>query len=316
MSNIFLKNDINTMFTTETETSISLPQWITIIDNNASQTSNMSQSATPENILQNGGNMSATSINSSLYKDGNQLINMITSESSSINNANAQQGGSAALNENKLLNLLTSDTNSIFSNTSTEMLEEQLRNILKQDNKHMTNATQKGGNNINVDDVKNFFMDLKLQGVNVDLKLNNKSFTEFFNDNNTTTDLSNISGGTDAESATSSAFINQFNAHNITNSETSQTSVLNGMVGGAKEKKERKNKGKVNPSFEALINLRKKIATKLEIPNGVPAMKIASSLIKELKESDSKLDTVNAAKQVTEKLDDVKYMKHVKEMLK
>jgi len=80
---------------------------------------------------------------------------------------------------NRLLKMLEAETES----SSTSQLEKQLQESLKQN----------GGrnNNINVNDIKSFFLDLKSQGVNVNVKLDNKSLSEFFN-MHTTTDISDM----------------------------------------------------------------------------------------------------------------------------
>jgi hypothetical protein len=158
--------------------------------NTLSQTSTESLEEQLHNILnqdggakkkskkQNGGNFSATA-NSSTAQDVNKLISMLTTDSSS--NANT------------------------LSQTSTESLEEQLRNILNQDGgAKKKSKKQKGGNEgeVKIDDVKKFFMSLKSQGVNVDVKLNNQTMSEFFGlAQNTTTDMPKLS---EVSSATSS----------------------------------------------------------------------------------------------------------------
>ena len=163
MSNIFLNNELNSIFETVSESNISLPQWVTIVDKaNATNTkesvTNNNVSATSSALVgQNGGSNSVTSVNST--RDVNKLISMLTSESSSANFKG-------------------------LSVTSTASLEDQLREILKQDGgakKYNKNKkSQKGGSNYNVDDIKSFFTNLKNTGVNVDIKLNNKTFSEFF----------------------------------------------------------------------------------------------------------------------------------------
>jgi hypothetical protein len=174
MSNLFLKNELPELFNT-TESSIMLPINIKIVDRaddlNATSSAfidnNVQYSATSATMQkggadQCGGAFSEASSNGSI-KDINKLISMLTSESSA-----------------KQFNGL--------SETSTVSLEAQLRDILNQDG---GKKKQRGGNNMNVDQVKNFFTSLKSQGVNVDVKLNDKSMTEFFGlANETTTDLS------------------------------------------------------------------------------------------------------------------------------
>jgi HK97 family phage prohead protease len=150
-------------------------------------------------VQQKGGAYSATSSE----KDVNKLISMLTSESST-ENLNAA------------------------SETSTVSLENQLRDILKQEGggKKKSNK-QKGGSNLNAEEVKKFFMNLKSEGVNVDVKLNNKSMSDFF-------------GMVDATSTDIGA-VQEF-------SSTSEN-VVNEMEGGAKKsKKKNSKKGKKEES--------------------------------------------------------------------
>lgn len=325
MSNIFLKNNLSEIFNSITESNISLPEWITIVDqtNTPTNKNNLSLSTTSPNIDQAGGAYSVTS-NTNNIKDANQLISMLTSDSSS----NTFKG---------------------LSETSTASLEQQLRDILKQDGGSRKNKLQKGGNgpnNIKPDDIKHFFMDLKSQGVNVDVKLNNLSLSEFFNNERlqTTTELDLTTeqpkpqtggarrksskksskkksqrGGSDGEQ---DGGAKRRKSKKVSKKKSQKGGSDGEQDGGAKRRKSKKSskkssqKGGVNESFQALIKLRKAIAEKLTIPNGVPAMKIASSLVKEIKEGNASMNTAQAAKQVMDKLKDDKYVDHARQMLK
>jgi hypothetical protein len=281
MSNIFLKNELSNIFDTITESNVSLPKWITIVEK-ANQTEDKTSSA----FVQQGGNFSATSANSSTAQDVNKLISMLTSESSSAANA--------------------------LSQTSTESLEEQLRSILNQDggakNKYKSKK-QKGGNDeVKVDDVKKFFTNLKSQGVNVDVKLNNQTMSDFFGlAQNTTTDMSKLS---EVSSSTSS-----INIQNIIGTDNQS--------GGAKKKKGSKKASKkgskksmdggVNPGFQAFLDLKKHVAEKLGISNGPAAAKVAGAVQKDMKEKHPDKDAVTIAKEGMKHFD--ANMAHYKQML-
>ena len=166
-----------------------------------------------------------------------------------------QQGGqtnqSAKSNElnndiTKLLSMLASESNSEQS-TTTSKLEYNIKN------KILNNNTQAGGNSSNVDEVKKFFINLKNQGVNVNIKLDDKSLSDFFNlSQNTTTDLNNNL------SATSSHI----------------------MYGGKKEMSE---------GFKLHLDFKKYIADKLGISNGVKPNKIIKLLKEEVRQKYAKI---------------------------
>ena len=278
MPDIFLNNELSNMFDTITESNVSLPHWINIVEK-ANQTDDNTSiisgqqggnfSATSQtNHVQQGGNFSATSLNSSITQDANKLISMLTSDSSSNINA--------------------------LSQTSTQSLEEQLRNILNQDggtkNKSKSNK-QNGGNKcdckVTVENVKQFFNTLKNnEGNNVEVKIDNKSMSEFFNNSslvqNTTTDMPN----SDVFSDTSSSNINGTDPQK----------------GGAEKKSSKKSSkksmnGSVNPGFKAFLDLKKHVAEKLEISNGPKAAKVAGAVQKDMKEKYPDKDAVNIAKE-------------------
>lgn len=292
MSNIFLKSDLEGIFNTTTESNLSLPQWITIVEK-ANQTDNKTSSA----AVQLGGAYSVTSDNTST-KDVNKLISMLTSESSS-QNFNA------------------------ISETTTASLENQLRQILEKDGggKKKKSKKQKGSGddeNIAVNDVKKFFMTLKSQGVNVNVKLNNKTMSEFFGDGNKGSNGAGFTGGGNTNDTNTTTDIPNEEPVIATYSDgkliSSETSSENIQAGGAKSagKKEKKSSNKAtkttkstktsknmdagaNPGFQAFLDMKKHIATKLGISNGPKAAKVAGAVQREMKEKFPNLDAVKIA---------------------
>jgi len=329
MSNIFLKNDLNGIFDTVTESNISLPQWVTIVDKaneTNDKTNNNVASATSSAFTgQLGGAYSATSANST--RDVNKLISMLTSESSSSNFKG-------------------------LSETSTASLEDQLREILNQDGgakKYKTSKkSQKGGaDSYDIEGVKKFFANLKNSGVNVDVKLNDKSLSEFFAQPIAAQPIvqanSQLIDGTttDVSSATSNN-----NMTNVNNVELSATSDDNVLVGGAKAKKSSgKSKksakkgskksskkgskksskksskkgskkgmdGGVNPGFQAFLDLKKFVAEKLGVSNGPIAAKVAGAVQKDMKEKHPDMDAVSLAAEGRKHFE--KNMDHYKQMI-
>jgi len=324
MSNLFLQNSLNNIFDTVTETNAELPQWINIVDIKKNDSSVfMGQQGGSKNINteldsetssafmgQFGGAAAADSATSSAFMGQfgggadsatssafmGQFGGAADSATSSAfmgqfggTRSKKQNGGSNA-EVNKLVSMLTSESQKDnfngFSETTTETLEAQLREILKQDggSKKSTRAkslkhTQTAGSGANVEDIRSFFTSLKSQGVNVNVKLNDKSLSEFFDlAQNTTTEVSEL------------------NLKNIT--------------GGAKKSKKSSKKvsdseldGGANAGFQAFLDFKKHVANKLKISNGPSAAKIAGSINAEMKKKHSELSAVEIAKKNTEYFD-------------
>jgi len=318
MSNVFLKSDLNDIFDTITESNLSLPNWINIVDvanktNKSTKSSHSNHSVTSSAAVnqagggysatsyavlnQAGGGYSATSTNTNSTRDVNKLISMLTSESSTNFNG--------------------------MSETSTVTLENQLRDILKQDGgKNKQKSNQRGGDpppnplpeketdyfgfrggnggdkDISVNDVKMFFNNFKVNNKNVNVKINDQNMSEFFNTNNvnnqldnTTTDINSIIGGSETNE-TSTVDDKQLN--NVQYSETS----LSEQNGGGKRKSSNKeiNGGKPpNAGFQAFLDLKKHIAQKLEISNGPGAANVAGKVQSDMKEKFAGADAVTIA---------------------
>jgi len=350
MSNLFLKEDFESIFNSTTESNVSLPKWIKVID----VASNQSNSATSPASVQNGGNFSATS-NISSSKDVNKLISMLTSDTSSIKQKTV-------------------------SETTTASLENQLRNILEKEGggKKKKSKKQKGGSDEieNIENIKSFFTTLKSQGVNVDIKLNNKTMSDFFGGaDNTTTDIqfqNNLIGSATSSfipqsyngsetsnvvpqsyngsetssvvpqsyngsatssavpqsyngSATSSAVPQSYNgsatssavpqSYNGSETSSENANIIDELTGGAKKgkKSSKKMEGGVNPGFQAFLDLKKHVASKLGISNGPQAAKVAGAVQKEVKEKYPELNAVKVAEEGRKHFD--KNVDHFKQML-
>jgi len=242
------------------------------INNNqilSSTTSDIKSSSLIKNLT--GGNLNNVESEMNIQK----LIDMISSDSKSVN----QNGGNDI---NKLLDMLTSDSNDSFkkySDTNTTDLEKQLNSIINKNqsggfnknninNLFVNDTNQCGGNNgLSVNQIKDFFNNLKLNGVDVHIKLDDHSMSEYFDlMQNTTTNIKQDGG-----------------------------------------------KG-INPSFQALIKLRKEVAKRFNIPNGPPAVKIASAMIKDIKAQNPSYDSVKAADEAIKNFDKIsnKYKSMIK----
>ncbi len=110
------------------------------------------------------------------------------------NGGNRENMSDSLKDVDKLLSMLTSESNEINYNseTNTENLEVQIRNILNK-----TRMTGGGSNASNLDykNVKNFFNQLKSNGVDVNVKLNGGSMSEYFEGNNHNNMYNHLGGG-------------------------------------------------------------------------------------------------------------------------
>ena len=239
-------------------------------------------------IGQFGGDANANTATSSAFigQLGGGDVNTATS-SAFISNfvggkSRKQNGGNNDVN--KLVSMLTSESNlEGVSETTSESLEAQLKEILKQNGgskKHRENKIQNAGAS-EAQNIKNFFVNLKSQGVNVNVKLNDKSLSEFFNmEQNTTTDLPKLNGGSVLHVAPTVSHVAPTVAR-----------VAHDLDGGA------------NAGFEAFLSFKKHVATKLKISNGPAAAKIAGSINADMKKKHSDLGAVEIAKKNTEYFD-------------
>ena len=198
---------------------------------------------------QSGGDMySATStmqenqFGGGVFSDTSTFINLSNKQKiNQKNNQNNQNGGNQRNNQNEgnnndiqqLLNMLTSESNTetnnfnggALSSTSTNLLENKLK--------------QNGGDVLNSKNVRNFFLDLKSKGLDVNVKINDKTMSDFFGIE-TTTNVSDM-------------FINE-------------------QLGGGKS---------LPPALAQFQEMRQIIARVLDIPNGPATMKLASMIKKD-----------------------------------
>ena len=230
-------------------------------NNNNNKLKNILDSITSDMNLTGGMNntLSSTSENSIMSNKLNKLLNNKTETNNLSDNSdnfnkllnstsdNNMIGGNYEVD--KLLSMLTTESSSqiqtMTNETSTESLENQLKQILNKDTTQNGGACVSCGHHIKNNDIRNFFTDLKSKGVKVDVKLNNQSMTEYFDEIlQTTTDINTQNGG------------------DYSNSND------NIQDGGA------------NNKFSAAQAVRKDIAKEFNIPNGKDVVKIAFAVVK------------------------------------
>jgi hypothetical protein len=329
------------VFNTITESEIQLPTNLKVVSINNAPTNpsnkaptNASYSATSnynDSIINKSNAFSATSINSmagggllsatSTMIGGNKAALSATSVAMIGGNGQAPNPANYTNDINKLLSMLTSESE---QNTSTQNLENQLSNILKKD------PHQKGGNNpVSVGQIKGFFNDLKSQGIDVNVKLNDQTMSEFFNGaENTTTDLNNdifvnnenqVGGGKKRSRKASKKSSKKASlkggkkasrkasrkASKKASKKVSKKSSRKGSRKGSKKGSMDGGKGS-NPGFQAFLDLKKHIAEALSIPNGPGAGKIASVVRNDVKEKDPNLNAVDLSKKAMKHFDENK----------
>jgi len=284
-------------------------------NNNFSNTSsdiygeNNNFSNTSSNIADmHGGNydFSNTSSNIADIHGGNQFsntssnINIIKNKNKNklnISNYDTDNAKSMHQDIQKLIAMLTSDESESHS-SNTNAMEDQLRNLL---NKQSVGKNLHGGSNMDVDYVKNFFTNLKKDGVDVNVKLNDRTMSDFFQ----------LAGYTTTDKLDD----NELKNINLDDLSPTSTSV---MLGGAKKKVKSKENikqaGGINPGFQAFLDLKKFVAEKLKISNGPKAGKIAGVIQKDVK---AKNENLTEASEILKKSKDhfEKNMNHYKELL-
>jgi hypothetical protein len=157
----------------QTETEIDLPQFINVVDMQSGGRPN--EDSSPVLSLTSsmvGGNGNALSMTSTILPmAGGNGLSATSSARPSADTSNI----------NKLVSMLTSESDGAMSNTDTEQLEGQLKGILQQNGGSRT----RNSFGLEPNQVKQFFSQLKNEGVEVKLRLNHQSFDEFFGLNST-----------------------------------------------------------------------------------------------------------------------------------
>lgn len=238
-----------------------------------------------------------------------QLPNKITI----INNAQAGgsnnnvQNNKSNYNVNKLLSMLATES-ATSSLNNTHQLENELRNMLE----------LKGGKPpVNSDEeLKAFIKKYNIKTLNgmeskQFLKKYNKSYGDEKGDENGVSESPSVVPPVASDVTTpgeNDTFDNgvspKTSENDLSHTSTNPDETSPSLAGGARG---------MNPGFKAFIDLKKKIAETLGIPNGPKAAKIAGSIQKEMKEKYADLTSVQLAAKGLEhfKKDPSKYKKMV-----
>jgi hypothetical protein len=214
-------------------------------------------------------------------------------------------GGNKSHNMNKLMESLSE------TDMNTTLLENEVK-------KELSSSFSGGGNNSinNMQNIKKYFLDFKNKGV--DVKLNNMSITDFFNNIDNSHDKSSklVSSG---KSTNNNHFIvenNKSSLNSISEMHTTESTdklmdnindllIKYNMSGGKKKDKSAKESStrKANPGFIAFNELKTHIKNKLNIKSIIEASIIAKEVKNEVSTTHNITDGVQLAKKSIEYFD-------------
>jgi len=227
--------------------------------------------------------------------------------------AQTQMGGNSNQDINKLISMLTSESSN-GSQTNTETLENQLRDIIGDKHNVSGNAIQQNaGSSMKITDIKDFFIQLKSQGVDVNVKLDNKSLSEFFGlAQNTSTEINQTNvisggGGGGGKAKKSSrkggkggkGEKGEKGEKKISSCSVKKSTIVikNSSSGNAKKSSGDPNTPSkpINVGFQAYLSFKKQVAETFNISNGPLANSIASFINTKMKEEYPDLRAVEIA---------------------
>jgi hypothetical protein len=217
-----------------------------------------------------------SSLDSMLSDMANTVTSVQLPDKISILKNNTQSGGSnGGNNVNKLLSMLATETNT--SPGETQQLEHELRNMLE----------LKGGGKVKPEEeLKAFFKKYNIKTIN---GIKSNKFIEQYagdgdiNEKSTEKAVAEINN---SDNKNSEATTSEDTPNNTSEPEDEANTVSGTQYGGARG---------MNPGFKAFIDLKKKIAEALKIPNGPKAAKIAGAIQKEMKVKYADLTSVQLA---------------------
>ena len=154
--NIFIKGDINDLFSSVQSETVDLPQWLNIVDKTNNETSE--NGLTQINNLNNLSETSANVKQSETSVFNNNFIDNLSATSDVNDIFISQAGGNVEKNIaspddiNNLINMLTAekaneDFDTVTTVTNTSALEDQLRELLNQAGANKVESQSGGGKN-------------------------------------------------------------------------------------------------------------------------------------------------------------------------
>ncbi len=352
--NIFIKGDINDLFSSVQSDTVDLPQWLNIVDKTNNETSENGLTQ-----INNLNNLSETSVNvkqSETSAFNNNFIDNLSATSDVNDIFISQAGGNVEKNIaspddiNNLINMLTAekaneDFDTVTTITNTSVLEDQLRELLNQAGANKVES-QSGGakkkaskkvskkkSSKKVSKKKSTKKSKKASkkkskaGKKASKKVSKKKSTKkskkaskkaskkkSTKKSKKTSKKKSKAGKKTSKKVSKKKSTKKSKKASKKASKKKSTKKSKRAKGGHEEveaapevveekveekvevkAEESKPKKAANPGFTAFLNLKKYIAEKLGIPNGIPAGKIAGAAKKEYTEKNPDITAVEAS---------------------
>ena len=270
--------------------------------------------------------------NVSTTTDINQLISMLTSENNTLSNTNTAQleNQLRSMLKNQKAGSLETDEVDKLNSIHKELDQKIVRKTKKLEKRLDSNYREHYSMKKDIQDLKKIINDLRTKGLSVNVKLNDEPLSEYAKQV-TETELSlssvnphsprrpvsprsvrrpvsplrqnnSVSALLPSETSSSSPHPRPTTVRNVL-----QPVQVQAQAGGARKSSKKSSKktskklsldgGAVRPEFQAFLDLKKFIATKLDQPNGVKMAKIASAVKNDTKSKHPDLNTVELCKE-------------------
>ena len=313
--NIFIKGDINDLFSSVQSETVDLPQWLNIVDKTNNETSE--NGLTQINNLNNLSETSANVKQSETSVFNNNFIDNLSATSDVNDIFISQAGGNVEKNIaspddiNNLINMLTAekaneDFDTVTTVTNTSALEDQLRELLNQAGANKVESQSGGGKNKASKKVSK-----KKSSKKASKKVSKKKSTK---KSKKASKKKSKAGKKASKKVSKKKSTKKSKKASKKASKKKSTKKSKRAKGGHEEveavpevveekveekvevkAEESKPKKAANPGFTAFLNLKKYVAEKLGIPNGIPAGKIAGAAKKEYTEKNPDITAVEAS---------------------
>ena len=312
MSDIFIKGDLTDLISSVESENVQLPQWLNIVDR---KTESISENATSDNAMTQINNFNVntdTSIENNYENSVTSTLNIsnLSANFSTTSDNNdifiSQMGGNiektmASPDDiNNLINMITSENvnenfNTVTTITNTSVLEDQLRELLTQAGgaKKYSKKTSKKSKKSKKSSKKSKKASKKSKksskkqkgGAKKKKASKKKSLASKKKASKKTASKKSSKKGS-KKKKTKKYSKKYKGAHEESTEENVET---------VKPKGEKKKRAP-NPGFTAFLELKKFVAKKLGIPNGIPAGKIAGMAKKEYTEQNEGISAEEASK--------------------
>jgi colicin import membrane protein len=331
MSDIFIKGDLNDLISSVENESVQLPQWLNIIDR---KTESASENVTSDNAMTQLNNLNInteTSVDENTVNSVTSTFNLanMTANFSATSDNNdifiSQMGGNiektmASPDDiNNLINMITSENvnenfNTVTTITNTSVLEDQLRELLTQAGgakKASKKASKKSKKSSKKSKKASKKKSSKKQKGGAKKKASKKSSKKASKKASKKPSKKgskkSVGGKKKASKKTASKKTASKKSKKASKKSSKKSKKYSKKYKGeheesteenveAEKTKPEKKKRAPNPGFTAFLELKKFVAKKLGIPNGIPAGKIAGMAKKEYTEKNEGISAEEASK--------------------